>query len=202
MAKKFYAVRTGRDGPGIYDTWDECKAQVHGVAGAIYKSFPTRQEAETFLQGGEADDQSGTEPGSWEVAVAYVDGSFDKASGDFSCGAVLFLDGEEITFSQRFTDRELAGMHNVAGEIMGALTVLRYCQEHGAKALEIHHDYEGVGRWADGSWKANKPGTQRYAAECQAAAKGMRLRFVKVKGHSGNKYNDMADALARAALGL
>lgn len=198
MAKKFYAVRIGRDGAGIYDTWEQCKAQVHGVAGAVYKSFPTREEAEAFVQGGEVSKK----PSGWEGAVAYVDGSFDSASGDFACGAVLFLEGEELTFSERFTDRELASMHNVAGEIMGALTVIRYCLERGVKALEIHHDYEGVGRWAEGSWKANKPGTQRYAAECRAAARSMELRFVKVKGHSGDKYNDMADALARKALGL
>jgi ribonuclease HI len=30
----------------------------------------------------------------------------------------------------------------------------------------------------------------------------MELKFVKVRGHSGDKYNDMADALARKALGL
>lgn len=200
MAKKFYAVRIGRDGAGIYDTWDQCRAQVHGVAGAVYKSFPTREQAEAFIGGGEED--KGPNAGHWDGAVAYVDGSFDKESGDFACGAVLFLDGEELTFSERFTDRELAAMHNVAGEIMGALTVIRYCLEHKVDAIEIHHDYEGVGRWADGSWKANKPGTQRYAAECRAAAQSMKLKFVKVKGHSGDKYNDMADALARKALGL
>lgn len=198
MAKKFYAVRIGRDGAGIYDTWEQCRAQVHGVAGAVYKSFPAREQAEAFISGGEA----GNEPSDWEGAVAYVDGSFDSASGDFACGAVLFLDGEELTFSERFTDPEMAAMHNVAGEIMGALTVIRCCLERGVKALEIHHDYEGVGRWADGGWKANKPGTQRYAAECRAAAQKMKLRFVKVKGHSGDKYNDMADSLARKALGL
>ena len=116
--------------------------------------------------------------------------------------AGLFWKGEQTEFSQRFTDPELASMHNVAGEIMGALTVLRYCLEKGIPALEIHHDYEGLGCWADGSWRAAKPGTQRYAAECQEAAKTMKLQFVKVKGHSGDAYNDRADALARKALGL
>lgn len=207
MPKKFYAVRAGREGPGIYDTWDRCRAQVQGFSGAVYKSFPTLAEAEAFLEGGEREAapmlETGAVPHPLEGgAVAYVDGSFDKGSGDFSCGAVLFLDGEELTFSERFHDPDMAAMHNVAGEIMGALTVIRYCLERGVPALTIHHDYEGVGRWADGSWKANKPGTQRYAAECREAAQRMRLRFVKVKGHSGDKYNDMADALARSALGL
>lgn len=200
MAKKFYAVRVGREGPAIYQTWDECKRQIHGVERAVYKSFPTWEEAAAFLRGGEAKNEAASEKDGW--AVAYVDGSYDKKSGDFSCGAVLFWQGGQVEFSQKFTDPELAAMHNVAGEIMGALTVIRYCREKGVPALEIHHDYEGVGCWADGSWRANKPGTQRYAAECQEAAKSMKLQFVKVKGHSGDTYNDMADALAKKALGL
>ncbi|WP_300685507.1 ribonuclease H family protein [Acutalibacter sp. 1XD8-36] len=206
MAKKFYAVRIGRDGAGIYETWDKCRAQVHGVAGAIYKSFPTRQEAEAFIGGGEAVGTGGAQPdggqGPFEGAVAYVDGSYDKLTGDFSCGAVLFYEGSELTFSERFTDPRLSSMHNVAGEIMGALTVIRYCLEHGIPALEIHHDYEGVAHWATGSWRANKPGTKDYAAQCRAASERIKLSFVKVKGHSGDKYNDMADSLAREALGL
>lgn len=45
MAKKnFYVVWNGIK-PGVYDSWDECKAQVSGYDGAIYKSFPTLDEA-------------------------------------------------------------------------------------------------------------------------------------------------------------
>ncbi len=199
--KKYYAVRVGKNGPGIYETWEACKKQVFGVARAVYKSFPTREEAEAFIQGWENNREPAPEA-PWDGAVAYVDGSYDKATKDFSCGAVLFWQNEQVEFSQRFTDPEMAAMHNVAGEIMGARTVLDYCLEHGIPAVEIHHDYEGLGRWADGSWKATKAGTQAYAAACQRAAKTIKLRFVKVKGHSGDTYNDRADALARQALGL
>ena len=48
MAKakqKYYVVWSGKE-PGIYTSWDECKAQVIGQTGARYKSFPTMQEAE------------------------------------------------------------------------------------------------------------------------------------------------------------
>ena len=199
MAKKYYAVRSGREGPRVYESWDECKRQVHGVAGAVYKSFPTRQEAEAFAAGSGVAEKPG-EP--WDGAVAYVDGSYDKRTGDFSCAAVLFWQGEQVEFSQKFTDPDLAAMHNVAGEIMGVRVVLDYCREQGIPAVELHHDYEGLARWADGSWKANKPGTQSYAAFCRKAAESVRFRFVKVKGHSGDRYNDLADALAKRALGL
>ena len=42
MPKKFYAVRKGRK-TGIFTTWDECRAQVHGFPCAEYKSFPTME---------------------------------------------------------------------------------------------------------------------------------------------------------------
>lgn len=45
MAKKnFYVVWNGVT-PGVYNSWDECKAQVSGYDGAIYKSFPTLEQA-------------------------------------------------------------------------------------------------------------------------------------------------------------
>ncbi|MEN6589136.1 MAG: ribonuclease H family protein [Proteiniphilum sp.] len=43
--KKFYVVWQGVK-PGIYASWEECKAQVSGFENARYKSFPTREEAE------------------------------------------------------------------------------------------------------------------------------------------------------------
>ncbi len=45
--------------------------------------------------------------------VAYVDGSYHIGTKEFSCGAVLFLNGEELHFSERFTDPDLAEMRNV-----------------------------------------------------------------------------------------
>ena len=197
MPKKFYAVRAGRE-TGIFETWDACKAQTSGFPGAIFKSFLTRAEAEAYLDGA----QPQSEPDPQEGAVAYVDGSYNNATKEFSCGAVLFLNGEEIHFSEKFCDPGLAEMHNVAGEIKGAETIMRYCLEHGIPAVTICHDYQGVASWATGEWKANKPGTAAYSAFCKAAKQKMKIAFVKVKGHSGNKYNDLADRLAKKALGI
>lgn len=43
--KKYYVVWEGVE-PGVYDSWDACKAQVTGYDRALYKSFPSRNEAE------------------------------------------------------------------------------------------------------------------------------------------------------------
>lgn len=47
--KKFYVVWRGRQ-TGIFTTWAECETQVKGFAGAQYKSFDTRAEAEASYQ--------------------------------------------------------------------------------------------------------------------------------------------------------
>jgi len=44
MAKKAYAVYVGRK-PGVYLSWDECKAQVDGFSGASYKGFLSEELA-------------------------------------------------------------------------------------------------------------------------------------------------------------
>ncbi len=208
MAKKYYAVRAGKK-PGVYLTWEECKAQVEGVKGAQYKSFPTEKEALSYLRDG-ADLPKIESPALREPmvpqkagkAVAYVDGSYREETQEFSCGAVLFFEGQRFCFSKKYNDPEMAPMHNVAGEIMGAVAVISYCLKEKIPELEIYHDYEGVAKWATGEWKANKSGTKAYAGLCREAKGKLALSFVKVKGHSGDVYNDLADSLARKALGI
>jgi len=47
---KFYVVWKGRE-TGIFTDWNTCKSHVDGFAGAKYKSFKTRVEAEAAFQG-------------------------------------------------------------------------------------------------------------------------------------------------------
>jgi ribonuclease HI len=44
------SVKVGRK-PGVYKTWDECKAQVDGFQGCKHKKFPTQAEAQAFVSG-------------------------------------------------------------------------------------------------------------------------------------------------------
>lgn len=68
--------------------------------------------------------------------------------------------------------------------------------------IAIYHDYEGIARWCLGDWKTNKEGTKAYKAFYDGIKDKLHVRFIKVKGHSNDKYNDMADMLAKEALGL
>ena len=202
MAKKVYAVRKGRT-TGIFMNWDDCKAQVDGFAGAEYKSFADPSEAMAYL-GLECGPEAAEEKFP-EGVRAYVDGSFDSSSGRFSCGVVIVeTDAEGRTetteLNAAFDDEEAARQRNVAGEIMGSKLAIDHCIANGVKAVEIYHDYEGIGAWADRRWKANNTLTQGYRDYVSDARKNMDIRFVKVKAHAGNKYNELADKLARKAL--
>ena len=201
MAQKFYAVRKGRQ-TGLFTKWDDCKAQVQGYSGAVYKSFATLTKAQQYLWGDEerqhVDEEAQAAPGEM---VAYVDGSYHAQKKRFAFGAVIFYEDEEYHFFGSDDDGELVDMRNVAGEIKGAERAMSFALEQGAQVLHIYHDYEGVARWCTGEWQAKKLGTQRYRQFYQEVRqKGLNIYFHKVKGHSGDKYNELADQLAKRAL--
>ena len=198
MAAKFYAVRKGIK-TGIFETWEECRASVNGYSGAEYKSFPTLEQALGYL--GDPATQKAQEE---DYVPIYVDGSFNSATGEFSYGMVVLQgEGEEpLTFYKKYDDKELASMHNVAGEIKGAEAAMRYAMEQGISKIAIYHDYEGIAKWCLGLWKTNKEGTKAYKAFYEEAVKKIAIKFVKVTGHTGDNYNEMADKLAKEALGL
>lgn len=195
MANKFYAVKEGRS-KGIYASWEECKKQIDGYSGAKYKSFKSMQEATAYLNDAFVNE---TMP---DELTAYVDGSYNSLTKEFSYGVVILNDGKKITFNKKMDDVDLASMRNVAGEIKGSEAAMRYAIENGYKNIAIYHDYEGIARWCLGEWKTNKDGTKAYKAYYDSIKDKLHVRFVKVKGHSNDKYNDMADMLAKEALGL
>ena len=41
---KYYVVFKGHN-PGVYDNWEEVKIQTEGFPGAVFKSYPTSEEA-------------------------------------------------------------------------------------------------------------------------------------------------------------
>ena len=195
--KKVYAVKNGKK-TGIFYNWDEVKELISGFSGAEYKGFKTLKEAEAYLYGEETE-QLAFE--SENTLVAYVDGSFDSEKMKYSFGVVLIKDGKVIeTISQVGESDEVASMRNVAGELSGAMTAIRYASRNGYEKIKIYHDYEGIGKWARGEWKTNLSCTVSYKEYCEKMSKKIQLEFIKVPAHSGVEYNEMADKLAKEAL--
>lgn len=194
--KKFYAVRQGRK-TGMFLTWDECKKQVMGYPGAIYKSFGTEAEAKEYLGIGIPIKNTSS-----DAVEIYVDGSYHAGTKEFSYGMVVLINGREEKFSKKMSDPELAQMRNVAGEIKGSEAAMQYALDHKIPSIIIYHDYQGIASWCNGDWKANKTGTIAYRDFYRKAKEQVHIEFRKVKGHSNDKYNDMVDELAKEALGI
>ena len=139
------------------------------------------------------------------MLIAYTDGSYNKDTGVYGGGGVLLdQSGNEV---QRFSITGKPGPGedgwNVNGELAAALEAIRRAKEVGCDSLLVMHDYEGVGYWPDGVWKARKTYTRDYASKVGAYRKeGLQITFEHVKGHSGDKWNDVADQLAKQGAGM
>ncbi len=131
-----------------------------------------------------------------------MDGSYNKETGEYACGVLLIRDGLTETYSKSFHDPELATMHNVAGEIEGARLLMELCVQKGIGHVDLYYDYAGIECWCTGAWKTNKEGTRAYRAYYESLKGILNVSFHKVTGHSGDKYNDIADLLAKRPLGL
>lgn len=190
---KYYAVKKGRQ-VGIYTSWDECKGLVSGFSGAVYKSFDSEEEAYEYIyQSDEVFQETEIE--------AYVDGSFDEELGKYAYGCVIIKGGTIIhRMNGSSANANYIEMRNIAGELEAAVQAIKWAIRNGIKSIRIYHDYQGIACWANGEWKTNKRGTQEYASFIDKCSSEIRIEFTKVKAHSGLKYNEMADQLAKEGL--
>jgi ribonuclease HI len=196
--KKFYAVKKGKK-IGIYNTWNDCKEQVNGFSGAEYKSFETLNEAKDYIE----DKKNEAFKNLDSCLEAYVDGSYEHCIRAYGSGVVILKDNKvEKTYSTKGENESLVSMRNVAGEIEAAKIAMQYCINNNVENLTLYFDYEGIEKWCNGAWKANKEGTIDYKKFYDSIKNKLNVKFVKVKAHSGNKYNEEADRLAKASIGI
>lgn len=128
----------------------------------------------------------------------YVDGSF--INGATGYGAVILKDGKVVDELAGAVDAsEVNDTRQVAGELIAVKETLNWCREHSINEVSIYYDYLGIEKWATRQWKTNQPLTQAYArfvSECP-----IRIHWHKVDSHTGNRWNDRADALAKKGAG-
>ena len=193
---KFYAVKKVKK-TGIFSTWDECKEQVTGFKGAVYKSFKTLSEAEAFLEKNEEKIENIEEV---DGVYAYIDGSFDRVSGIYGSGVVIVDGDEKYEYKHAGNREDYAQLHNVAGELEAAKFVMWYAVDKKIKEITLFYDYQGIEAWAVGDWKANLPYTQDYVKFYNKVKSAVKVNFVKVKAHTGIELNEVVDKLAKEAI--
>lgn len=128
--------------------------------------------------------------------TAYTDGSYDKRTKQYGYG--VYLVEPNIKLSGSGIDEY--GAWNVTGEIEGVKEAIEYSIEHKYDKIIIHHDYIGLSKWANNEWKTNKDISINYKNFIKDKRQKIQIDFIKVKAHSNDTYNDIADSLAKGAI--
>ena len=188
MAKqKFYAIKAPTGGK-IVLSWEECEKLTHGVKGVLFKSFASRLEAQNWLDGVCAPVPKGLR--------IYVDGSFLEGFPKAGWGFIVVENDVEVAHGSGVTAFD-AESRNIDGEVMASYQAMKWLEVNDKTAV-ICHDYEGVARWAKGEWKAKSSIAQKYVEACRPLVH--RVSFEKVAAHTGVKWNEAVDQLAKDAI--
>jgi ribonuclease HI len=223
MAQKFYVVWSGRQ-TGVFTDWATTQKAVDKYAGARFKSFPTREDAEQAFGHGaparlphkraasrEAAAPKGRGPfvgtaHQFDVSI-YCDGACEPNPGNAGSGIVVYRDGElaQLWF----------GLHNPMGtnntaELNALYHALRMAEAeiNAGNTVEVCSDSQysinSIRSWAP-SWEKKgwtKPGgpikNLEIIQECYAIYRRIEaeLSLTYVAAHVGTEGNELADRMA------
>lgn len=133
---------------------------------------------------------------------AFIDGSFNADKNTYGWGGILLENYNLHLIQGSGRKKDEASMRNVAGEIHAALSAVELALDLGLNYIQIVYDYAGIEEWATLSWKRNNTYTKDYAAKMQDYMNHIDIDFIKVKGHSNIQGNEIADKLAKQAVGI
>lgn len=209
MAKnKFYAIKKGVHPKTkepvrniILQSWEEAKEYVLGVKGSEYKSFSSKEDAEAYLGIGKT--EQAFDP---DALYCYVDGSYNAQIPNYGYGLVCVKKGEIVHVDKGTGNNpDAVEMHQIGGELLGAIKALLFAKAQGHPKVVIFHDYIGVATHATGEWKRTNEFSKTYFEWMQKFFKenpNISVSFSKVQAHAGNDFNEIADGLAKLAVGL
>ena len=223
MAQKFYVVWAGRQ-TGVYTDWPTTHRQVDRFAGARYKSFPTRAEAERAFAGGaprstfvrravkKASEQAPVQAdaSAFDLQI-YCDGACDPNPGRAGSGLAVYRGG---TLAQLWY-----GLYNPAGTnntaelnaLHRALVMAEIAIDAGSTVqilCDSTYAINCISKWATGwekkGWR--KAGGEIKNLEIIQAAYAVysriksKVHLTHVSAHVGTEGNELADRMAMHAV--
>jgi ribonuclease HI len=227
MAKKFYVIWAGRV-PGIYTDWPTAQKQVMKFAGAKYKSFTSKSEAEAaFSEGKVATTTSDAKTGGASSktsrgnnlsappiktdVVIYCDGGCDPNPGKAGSGVAVYQNDQLIQLWYGVFNPN--GTNNTAelSALFYSLQLAQHATEQGLSAqilCDSMYSIQCIRDWATG-WEKN--GWKKKTGEIKnldiikpayALYNEIKNKVLlsHVKAHAGTEGNELADRMTMVAV--
>lgn len=209
MSTKYYAVVCGVV-PGIYTDWSTTERMVKGYPGAIFKSFRTKAEAETFMAKSTAVTTISAVSSTPYVlpltnrTIIYTDGSFVKGTGGDSgaCGfgiVIITSNGEKLIAYGRVPDTVMTtGPTNNVAELYAIYVALSLVKSdiilYSDSQYAITSLTTYVHDWIQNQWAGV---SNRILIEGSFMLMSNRdVTLQHVQAHTGVQLNEEADFLA------
>ena len=206
----FYAVHKGLK-IGIYYNWSDCKIQINGFKGAIYKKFSNLEDAQYFLEHGNientTDNQVNDNIDFQSYIDVYTDGSLIRKNGYIGCGYGIYIPKFNIRISTELYENKT----NNRAELKAIIDTINLLKLKNESNIRIHTDsqyciliYGKTGiKFKEKQFKnvINKD----LVIEALESKNNVNLLFNHVKAHTGTNDdvhylgNDIADNLANIA---
>lgn len=138
------------------------------------------------------------------VLELYVDGSWSKNNPGVTLGGIVILKDKNIVHLRHVKTyiESFVRSNNVGGELLAALIgimdVCNICNKE-KSIVNIYYDYNGVKDFLTDNFTPRKESSIIYVNAIQHVLNentNVTLYFHKVKSHSGNVYNNLADRVA------
>lgn len=147
--KKFYVVWKGIT-PGIYTSWEDCHKQINGFKNAMYKSYPTVEQAKhAYTQKPEKmvygtaikKDTKNTEAIPIHNSIV-VDAAWNSVQKDMEYQGIFYNTQKRI-----FHNGPLPNGTNNIGEFLAIVHALGYCKKHDLPDMPIYSDSRNAIGW-------------------------------------------------------
>jgi ribonuclease HI len=223
MAQKFYVVWSGRQ-TGVFTDWASAQRAVEKYAGARFKSFPTRAEAEEAFAGGHDASISSKSPGrqkactpdserraahpshQFDVTI-YCDGACEPNPGNAGSGIVVYRAGKlaELWYGLynpmgTNNSAELNALYHALRMAEAEINTGNTVEVCSDSAYSINCIRTWAPNWEKKGWK--KPGGEiknlEIIQDCYAIYRRIKkeLTLAHVAAHVGTEGNELADRMA------
>ena len=153
MAKNHYYVVWKGHSPGVFDSWEACKKEIEGFAGALYKGFPDKESAEkAFNEGFKGFEKK---PAA-QVSTAEVKPISPAIAVDAACsgnpgkmeyrGVFVDFGTEPVTATDLFHSPVFENGTNNIGEFLAIVHALSYQKKYKV-CFPIYSDSVNAQKW-------------------------------------------------------